>query len=330
MASVVVVIVHYRTPDLLLACLASLGGEVAGHPDRSAVVVDNASADGSWGRVVAEVARRGYGWCRLVSHPANAGFAAGNNVGIRPLLSAENPPDYVHLLNPDTVVEPGAIRALHEFMEAHPKAGIAGSGLLHADGSPQCGAYRFHGILSEFERGIRFGPVTKLLGRWMVAPPPRNDAHPVDWVSGASFFVRRLVFEQVGLLSEEFFLYYEETDLCRRARKAGWEVWTLPASRVIHLEGASTGTTSLHASRKRMPRYWFDARRRYFRRNHGAAYEFLVNTGYAIAFALWRLRRRIQRKPDTDPPGFLGDFLRHAWWPYGRPSRGTGANPPTG
>src|SRR5277367_5597369 len=102
----------------------------------------------------------------------------------------------------------------------------------------------------------------------MVAPEPRAAAHRTDWVNGASMMVRREVFDSIGLMDEKFFLYYEETDFCLRALEAGWPTWTVPSSRVVHLEGQSTGATGAIAKRKRVPKYWFDSRRRYFRKHH--------------------------------------------------------------
>ena len=113
--------------------------------------------------------------------------------------------------------------------------------------------------------------------------------------------VRRAVFDRVGLLDEGYFLYYEETDFCLRARRAGWECWYVPASRVVHLVGQSSGVTDRHRPRGRRPAYWFASRRRYFERNHGPGYAALASAAWAAGFALWRARRRVQRKPGHGP-----------------------------
>ncbi|MBX9584142.1 MAG: glycosyltransferase family 2 protein [Gemmataceae bacterium] len=317
MSSVHVVIVNYRTAGLTVDCLRSLAPEVAALAGGSRVtVVDGGSADGSAEHLAAAVAAEAWGgWCDLLPLAENRGFAAGNNAAIRPVLAGPNPPDYVLLLNPDTVVRPGAVRTLVEFLDARPRVGIAGSRLEDPDGTPQVSAFRFHGIASQFEGGLRLGVVSRLFWRQVVAPPARDEAHPTDWVSGAAMMVRRAVFDAVGLLDEGYFLYFEETDFCRRARRAGWGCWYAPAGRVVHLVGQSTGIT---APRRRVPGYWFASRQRYFRRNHGRGYALLADLAWAAGYALWRVRRRVQRKPDTDPVGLLGDFVRYNLLP-GRP-----------
>ena len=118
--------------------------------------------------------------------------------------------------------------------------------------------------------------------------------------------------EAVGLLDEGFFLYYEEVDFCRRAAGAGWQCWYVPASRVVHLVGAATQLSDQRKHRQRRPKYWFDARRRYFVKNHGAAYALLADVMFVIGFSLWRVRRAIQRKQDNDPPKLLSDTIRNS------------------
>ena len=122
--------------------------------------------------------------------------------------------------------------------------------------------------------------------------------------------LRRSMLDQIGLLDEGLYTYFDDIDICLRARRAGWETWYVPESRIIHLEGSSTGVTS--QAKKRRPEYWFQARRRYFLKNHGGLYTALVDAAFLSGFAMWRLRRRIQRKPDTDPPHMLGDAFRHS------------------
>src|SRR5204863_2390861 len=106
--------------------------------------------------------------------------------------------------------------------------------------------------------------------RWVVAPPVRTETFPTDWVAGASMIVRKAVFDAIGLMDDEYFMYFEEVDFCLRARRAGWPCWYVPASRVVHLVGQTSGVTDTRQVTKRRPKYWFDSRRRYFLVNHGA------------------------------------------------------------
>ncbi|MBX9628186.1 MAG: glycosyltransferase family 2 protein [Gemmataceae bacterium] len=313
MKPVHVVIVNYRTAGLAVDCLRSLAPEVAAAAGRcQATVVDGGSADRSADRLAAAIAAEGWGgWCDLLPLAENRGFAAGNNAAIRPLLTSPSPPDYILLLNPDTIVRPGAVRALADFLDTHPRVGIVGSRLEATDGTPHVSAFRFPTVAAEFEGGIRLGLVSRLLARAVVAPPVRDEPHPTDWVSGAAMMVRRAVFDAVGLLDDGYFLYFEETDFCLRARRAGWPCWYVPAGRVVHLVGQSSGVTDPRQPRRRVPSYWFASRRRYFRRNHGRVYEGLASAAWLAGFALWRARRRVQGKPDTDPVGLLGDFVRY-------------------
>lgn len=309
----VVVIVNYRTAGLTIDCLRSLVSEVRSLPGTRVIVTDNASGDGSVEKIQAAIETEGWGdWASLQPLERNGGFAYGNNAAIRPVLESPNPPPYILLLNPDTIVRPGALKALVDFMDSHPDVGIAGSRLEDPDGTPQRSAFRFHSILSELDFGLRLGIVTKLLSNWVVAPPVSDEVGQTDWVAGASMIVRREVFETAGLMDEEYFMYYEEMDFCLQAKKAGWSCWYVPPSHVVHLVGQSSGVTDTKRPPKRLPQYWFDSRRRYFLKNHGWLYAAVADAAWASGFALWRLRRIIQRKPDPDPPNYLGDFLRNS------------------
>ena len=310
--STAVVIVNYRTPRLVVDCLRTLAGEVAAEPGLRAVVVDNASGDDSLAVIAAAFRDEGWTWAELKPLDRNGGFAFGNNAAIRALLAGPNPPRFVWLLNPDTLVRPGAATALIDFLEDHPEVGIIGGRLEFPDGTPQTAAFRFPSLLGELEDTIRIGLVSRMLGRFRVAGPIRDEPHRTDWVNGASLMVRREVFETVGLMDEGYFLYFEETDLCRRARRAGWPIWHVPASRVVHLEGQSTGVTGANLSEKPRPRYWFDSRARYFRKHLGATLALVADLIFIVGFGSWRIQRRLRRKPDPDPPGLWRDFVRHA------------------
>lgn len=316
---ILIVVVNFRTADLTIDCLASLDPEVRSVGNCHVVVVDNHSEDGSAARIRAAVDERGWGdWAEFVESGRNGGFAFGNNVALRPCFveSERARPDYVLLLNPDTIVRPGAVSALLEFLEAHPEVGIAGSRLEWEDGTQHQSRYRFPTVLSEFDAGFRLSYVSKLLSRYVTAPPLRLEEHPIDWVAGASMMVRRKVFEDIGLLDEGYFLYYEETDFCLRARRAGWPCYYVPRSRVAHLVGRSSGVTNTLEPRKRTPRYWFESRRRYFVKNHGRAYFVLTNLAWAGGNCAWTVRRWIQRKPPMDAPHYLSDFVRFNFAPH--------------
>ncbi|WP_246196772.1 glycosyltransferase family 2 protein [Aquisphaera giovannonii] len=213
-------------------------------------------------------------------------------------------------MNADTIVLEGALATLVEFMDAHPEAGIAGSPVPLADGEVQSSPFRFPGVLSELDRGMRLGPVSRALSRWAVAPPAPDSECRADWLSGASMILRGSMLDQVGLLDEGLYTYFDDIDICLRARRAGWQVWYVPTSRIIHLEGASTQVGSRIA--KRRPAYWYQARRRFLLKSHGALYTSLMDATFILGYATWRLRRLIQRKPDDDPPSTLADSIRHS------------------
>ena len=129
----------------------------------------------------------------------------------------------------------------------------------------------------------------------------------MDWVAGASMVIRRDVLDEIGLFDEQFFLYFEETDLCLRAAKAGHPTYYVPESRVTHIGSASTGLKDLS---KRLPTYWFESRRHYIGKHHGKKYLWGSNLAWAGGHTLWQVRRRLQRKPPADPPHLLADFLK--------------------
>ena len=312
-----VVIVNYRTPGLTVDCLRSLEPEVkaaaAAFGPARVVVTDNDSGDGSADRIDFAIAQNGWSsWAAVRRLPTNGGFAYGNNEAIRPALDGDDPPRFVWLLNPDTVVRPGALAKLVEFMQERPEVGLAGSRLEDPDGTPQISAFRFPSVASELDTGLRLGVVTRLLRGKTLAYPVPQAAEPADWVAGASVLVRRAAFEQVGLMDEKFFMYFEEVDFCRRANRAGWPCWYVPASRVVHLVGQASGVTSKATRTKRRPPYWFESRRQYALKHFGRLGSLAADGLHLAGHALWRIRRVLQRKPDADPAHFLGDLARHS------------------
>lgn len=309
-----VVIVNYRTGAHVVACLRSLAPEVAAVPAQvDVVVVDNASGDDSVAVIGGAIEREGWGgWARVMQAPVNGGFAYGNNLAVRPALAAPDPPDHFWILNPDTEVRPGALRELLGFVQARPEVGIAGSSFEIATGELWPHAFRFPSIRSEIASALRLRVVDRLLKRHVVLMTMGDRPERVDWIPGASMLVRREVFEQAGLMDEGYFLYFEETDFCRAAARAGWQCWYVPASRVMHIAGQSTGVTTPGAAPRRRPAYWFESRRRYWMRQHGWWYAAATDLAWMACFGLWQLRRILQRKPRTDPPHMLFDFARNS------------------
>ena len=306
-----IVVVNYRSAELAIDCLRSLEPAVRARGRACVALVENQSGVDQAERLRAAIEQEGWeDWVTLLRARRNGGFAAGNNIALGWARTWPEPPERVWLLNPDTIVRPGALAALEAFLEAHPGVGLAGSRLEDPDGTPQNSAFRFPSVLGEVEGGLRFGPASRLLRDHAVVRPLAHSPQAVDWVAGASLIIRRAVFDRIGLLDEGYFMYFEEVDFCRRARRAGWPCWYVPESRVVHLVGQSSAVTSAAGARKRRPRYWFDARQRYFRTHHGRFGTFAANLLHVAAFGSYRLRSKLQRKVDNDPRHLLWDLIR--------------------
>jgi N-acetylglucosaminyl-diphospho-decaprenol L-rhamnosyltransferase len=303
------IILNYETPDMTLDAVRAARAALTNLPSHRIDVVDNDSGDGSWEKLSEAVAREGWDDVAVLQTGHNGGFGYGNNHSIRRALRSDDPPDFVYILNSDAFPEPGAIEALSHFLREHPDVGIAGSAIYGTDGAPHTTAFRFPTWKSEVAASFRLGLLSRALPESEVPIEPRPDAtRQVDWLAGASMMMRRQVLEEVGLFDEGFFLYFEETDLCRRARLAGWPTWYVVESRVAHVGHGSTGLDDL---RKPMPRYWDDSRRRYFLKNHGKAYLWAANTIHATGLTTFKVRARLQRKDDPDPTRFLRDFVHY-------------------
>lgn len=315
---VAVVIVNYRTADLALSCLEAVASERLALPRLRAIVVDGHSEDGS-AECLSEKLEGAQlaSWASLLALPINGGFGWANNQAILTLLNSERPPEFIHLLNPDTVVQPGAILSLVRGLQSNLAAAAVGSQLLDPDGLASGSAFSFPTLRGEFARGARTGFIDRILA---ISPIPEAlpKAQEVDWVTGASVMLRSSALRQVGLFDDGFFLYHEEVELMWRLRKAGWSIVHEPASRVIHVGGASTG----HRERRRdleviprRPAYWYQSRRRYFARIGGPA-------AATLALALWFGGHLIFRMSRFVRRGLAKRLLAHEvmdHFKYGRP-----------
>ena len=315
---VAVAIVTYRSADLTIDCLRSVAAERLTPGLRiRVIVVDNASNDAPL--IAKAIESNGWSsWVMLVEAPTNGGFAYGNNVAFRRAYD-DGAPAYLHMLNPDTLVRKGAIGTLVRFLEMHPDVGIAGSSFENRNGSNWPIAFRFPSILSELEEGLQLGIITHLFQPWVVARRMSPVPQPIDWVAGASMMIRRAVIDAIGGFDENYFLYFEETDFCLRAKKAGFPTWYVPESRVMHIAGQSTKVTERNAVPKRLPAYWFESRRRYFSANHGGRYAMGADVVALLAHGLGALKRIVQRRTDREIPHFLADLMQHsALWSRNR------------
>lgn len=292
--TVEVVMVNYRTPELTMRCIESLRGERASLAELRALVVDGGSDDNSAARLAEGLAQPEYrDWVSFLPLPLNGGFGWANNQGIVALTGQEQPPQFIHLLNPDTEVEPGAIHLLAEYLRNHERVAAVGSQLLEMDGSWTGSAFSFPSIRGEFSRGARSGALNKLLRVPPVAIAP-SVAIEVDWATGASVMFRLDALRQVGLFDEGFFLYHEEIELMWRLRKRGWTIATEPRSRVRHVGGGSTGVHSRPVSglvEPRKPRYWYRSRSRFFSLSAGPTVAMLAFFSWLFGYLVWRIRR---------------------------------------
>jgi GT2 family glycosyltransferase len=224
-----VIVVSYNVADWLQRCLASILSSPP--PGTEVFVVDNASSDGS-----AALVRARFPQAQLIALDRNIGFGAANNVAIR-----RSSGRYVALVNPDCEVQGQSLAHLVAFMDAHPRAAVAGGRLRYGDGAFQHSAFRFPSLAQVF---LDVFPVN-----WRLAESRLNGRYPRAWDErafqidhplGAFFVVRRAAIDAAGLFDEGFFMYAEEVDWCYRFKRAGWEVWHCPTALAIHHGGRST------------------------------------------------------------------------------------------
>jgi len=229
-----VLIVAYNAAGLLEACLDSLA---ANPPSCSyeVVCVDNASSDGT-----RTLLRHSYPWVRLIESGTNLGFAGGNV-----LAASHADGSLLLLLNPDTIVLPGALDALVDALLADERRQIAGACLVQEDGSPGTSWGDFPTLgwaLANTAPWNRLGIKASSRVRMGHTCADLTDVTALGWVSGAALLVRRTAWDAVGGMDVGYFLYYEETDLCFRVHAAGGDVVVVPEARIVHLEGAIVGT----------------------------------------------------------------------------------------
>jgi GT2 family glycosyltransferase len=310
MPSLAIVIVSYNTRDLLRDCLGSIAPGTTGCA-LDIWVVDNASTDGS-----AEMVRAEFPQVHLVANTHNGGYAHANNLALREILGAGGwgpgastslpapspqppTPDYVLLLNPDTVVPPGALDRLVSYMEAHPDVGAAGPKLLLADGSldlacrrsfptPEIAFYRMTGLAQLFPHSPRFG-------RYNMTFLDPDIETEVDALVGACMLVRGSVVGEVGLLDETYFMYGEDLDWAYRIKQYGWRIMYVPSVTVHHYKRAASSQRPFQSIR-----HFYDAMRVFHRKYYAATTPAPLNVLIEVGITLkevWGLGSNFLRPP---------------------------------
>ena len=277
------IIVNYRTPDYLLDCLPGLITELD-DIDAIITIVDNHSGDDS----VKKIGE----WVRsnnlqnkvcIIESPTNAGFASGNNIGIRSINA-----EYYLLLNSDTLIRSGAIKKLLDTAEKYPDAGLVSPRLEWPDGKGQESCFRYPSPISEMCQASQTGILERIFSKHVVPLPLQNEISFPQWTSFACVLIRGKVFQEIGLLDEGYFMYFEDIEYCHRANKSGWYVVHTPDARVVHLRGGSSPVKEQTRLRKRVPRYYYESRARFFYQTYGWS-------GLTISNILWIAGRSISK-----------------------------------
>jgi GT2 family glycosyltransferase len=231
--TVSVIIVNWKTPELLARCLDSMAKDAA-FSSFEVIVVDNASQDGS-----VEMLRQSYPHVAVHENSDNVGFSRACNQVI-PQAQGE----YILLLNPDTVLVDNAISSLAGFMAAHPDCGAAGPKVLNPDGTLQHACRRsFPTLAAAFYRVTylsRLFPNNATLSKYNLSSADPDKELEVDALSGSCMMVRKRVVDEIGLLDEDIFMFGEDIDWCWRIKQAKWKVLYTPESVVYHVHGASS------------------------------------------------------------------------------------------
>jgi GT2 family glycosyltransferase len=289
-----VIIVSYNTRDLLRTCLQCLHAAI-GDCRIEIIVVENASRDGS-----ADMVAHEFPLVRLVRNTSNLGFAAANNIGFKLARGR-----YIILLNPDAQIQADALAGAIIRMDSSPRVGMAGGRLVDRDGRDQPSARHFPSLLNEVLAisglAARF-PRSRLFGRFDRTWADPGEAAEVDWVPGAYAIIRRDALHATGPFDERFFLYYEEVDLCRRFKAAGWQIWYWPEIIIHHLGGESSRTVEnaeISSSGSQLVLWRMRSALLYYRKHHGrlgAGLLACLETG-------WHGLRRLKAMPTNSPSG---------------------------
>lgn len=296
-----IIIVNYKTPSMVIDVLDSLKVEI-NDEDIKVIIVDNDSQDDSVHIINSWITQNDFdNHYELIISSENLGFSAGNNIGIRSVKA-----DNYLLLNSDTVVRPGAIEVLLNTAKANPDVGMVSPRLEWPDSQAQESAFFFHSIASEFVRTSNVGIISRLMSSHIVARPVSSSCAFYQWVSFACVLIKSKVFDDIGLLDDKFFMYFEDVEFSYRAYKHGWRIMYQPDARVVHLRGGSSPLKSQAKLKRRLPRYFYESRTRYFYLLYG-------RSGLLVANLAWVLGAFISQIRDLFVRGSHGIIAEKQW-----------------
>ncbi|MEW6062042.1 MAG: glycosyltransferase, partial [Bacteroidota bacterium] len=267
-----VIIVNYNVREFLNNALTSLQKSLEGF-ESEIFVVDNASDDGS-----VETVAKNFPDVHLITNSTNLGFAKANN---QALVQARG--TYLLLINPDTVVQENTVRELIRFFESHQDAGMVGCKILNPDGTLQLPCRRsfptpWIAFTKTFGLSTLF-PKSKLFARYNLTYLDPDQTYDVDAISGSFMMLRRAVYEKIGGLDETFFMYGEDLDWCYRVKQAGWKVYYVPTTSIIHYKGESTKRSDIDELK-----VFYNAMRLFVRKHHAGSrlFEWFIYSGIYI------------------------------------------------
>lgn len=270
-----IIIVSWNAKAFLQQCIQSIFKNTHAY-SFDIWVIDNGSVDGS-----PDMIRKEFSGVRLIHHDSNLGFAKANNIGIR-----ESQGRYVCLINSDVKVLNNCLELLVAHMERHPRIGLMAPRILNPDMTLQISCYGFPNLWNSFCYAVGFDqmfPRSRWFGGMYRRYWPYERVRPVDAVSGCFCMARREAINQAGGLDENFFMYMEDFDWCKRLRQAGWEVVFFPEAQAIHYGGGSSSSTS--------DKYWIERSRsmlHYWHKHHG-----IFGKSYILLMMLFRHLLRI-------------------------------------
>ena len=287
--SLEVIVLNYKTPAVTLDCLRTLADEFARFPEFHVTLVDNASGDDSVARIQAGIAAADWGdWLEFRPLTANLGFAGGNNLIMREQLDSAQPPEFILLLNSDTLVQPGCLQASVAALAGDPGVGALSCMLLNPDGSVQNVCRKFPRPDRETARAFGLPWTLPRLFGWADIEDPgwdrRSGPRDVDWIGGAFLLARAAALRRAGLLDDGFFFYGEDCELCFRIWKCGYRVRFDPSGETVHLGGASSDGERLRNHRRDL--FTWRARFRVQERCYGRLARLWVHAVYTTVFAL--------------------------------------------